>query len=135
MSRREARVSAFELLYQLGFRNESVEDQKKMYLDIHPMEAEDLPYFNEIIDGVVEKKDELDAAYSKYLKDWKQSRLPRVDVVLLRIAVYEMFHVEDVPVKVSINEAVVLAKKYSSEESKGYINAVLGKVSQEIEEK
>ncbi|MBQ0012717.1 MAG: transcription antitermination factor NusB [Clostridiales bacterium] len=135
MSRREARVSAFELLYQLGFRNESVEDQKKMYLDLHPMEAEDLPYFNEIIDGVVEKKDELDAAYSKYLKDWKQSRLPRVDVVLLRIAVYEMFHVEDVPVKVSINEAVVLAKKYSSEESKGYINAVLGKVSQEIEEK
>lgn len=133
MSRREARTAAFEFLYQIGFRSESKEDQKKMYLDLHPMEEEDLPYFNTITDGVAEKQDELDATYSKYLKDWKQSRLPRVDVVLLRIAVYEMLHVEDVPTSVSINEAVVLAKRYSSEESKGYINAVLGKVGQEIE--
>lgn len=133
MSRRDARVAAFELLYQIGFRSETLEDQKKMYLDLHPMEEGDLPYFNEITEGVVSCQDELDAAYSKYLKDWKQSRLPRVDVVLLRIAVYEMLHVEDVPVSVSINEAVVLAKRYSSEESKGYINAVLGKVGQEIE--
>ncbi len=134
MSRREARVAAFELLYQLGFRDEPLEDQKKMYLDLHPMEEEDLPYFNEITAGVVAKQDELDASYSKYLKDWKQSRLPRVDVVILRMAVYEMIHIEDVPISVSINEAVVLTKRYSSEESKGYINAVLGKVSQEIEQ-
>lgn len=133
MSRREARTAAFEFLYQIGFRSESREDQKKMYLDLHPMEEEDLPYFNEITDGVADHQDELDGVYSKYLKDWKQSRLPRVDVVLLRIAVYEMLHVEDVPTSVSINEAVVLAKRYSSEESKGYINAVLGKVGQEIE--
>lgn len=135
MSRREARVAAFELLYQLGFRNEPLEEQKKMYLEVHPLEDADVAYFDAIVDGVSKEQEELDTIYSKYLKDWKQSRLPKVDVVLLRIAVYEMLHIEDVPVNVSISEAVVLAKRYSSEESKGYINAVLGKVGNELEKK
>ncbi len=133
MSRREAREAAFAFLYQLNFRQEPVPEQKALYLEVHPLDEEDLPYFNEITDGVFEKKDELDAEYSKYLKDWKQSRLPKVDVMLLRIAVYEMLHVSDIPVSVSINEAVVLAKKYSSEESKSYINAILGKVGSTLE--
>ncbi|MBR3031617.1 MAG: transcription antitermination factor NusB [Clostridiales bacterium] len=133
MSRREAREAAFAFLYQLNFRQEPVSEQKAMYLEVHPLDEEDLPYFNEITDGVFEKKDELDAEYAKYLKDWKQSRLPKVDVMLLRIAVYEMLHVSDIPVSVSINEAVVLAKKYSSEESKSYINAILGKVGSTLE--
>ncbi len=135
MSRREARVAAFELLYQLGFRNEPLEEQRKMYLEVHPLEDADVAYFDAIVDGVSKEQEELDTIYSKYLKDWKQSRLPKVDVVLLRIAVYEMLHIEDVPVNVSISEAVVLAKRYSSEESKGYINAVLGKVGNELEKK
>ena len=133
MSRREAREAAFAFLYQLNFRQEPDNKQKALYLEVHPLDEEDLPYFNEITDGVFEKKDELDAEYSKYLKDWKQSRLPKVDVMLLRIAVYEMLHVSDIPVSVSINEAVVLAKKYSSEESKSYINAILGKVGSTLE--
>ena len=133
MSRREAREAAFAFLYQLNFRQEPVSEQKAMYLEVHHLDEEDLPYFNEITDGVFEKKDELDAEYAKYLKDWKQSRLPKVDVMLLRIAVYEMLHVSDIPVSVSINEAVVLAKKYSSEESKSYINAILGKVGSTLE--
>ena len=133
MSRREAREAAFAFLYQLNFRQEPVSEQKALYLEVHPLDEEDLPYFNEITDGVFEKKDELDAEYSKYLKDWKQSRLPKLDVMLLRIAVYEMLHVSVIPVSVSINEAVVLAKKYSSEESKSYINAILGKVGSTLE--
>ncbi|MCR5059102.1 MAG: transcription antitermination factor NusB [Clostridiales bacterium] len=133
MSRREAREAAFAFLYQLNFRNEPVSEQKEMYLQLHPLEEGDLPYFDEITSGVFEKKDELDDEYSKYLKDWKLSRLPKVDVILLRIAVYEMLHVKDIPVSVSINEAVVLAKRYSSEESKSYINAVLGKIGNDLE--
>lgn len=133
MSRREAREAAFAFLYQLNFRKEPVSEQKELYLEVHPLAEEDLPYFNEITDGVFSKKDELDAEYTKYLKDWKQSRLPKVDVMLLRIAVYEMLHVSDIPVSVSINEAVVLAKKYSSEESKSYINAILGRIGNDLE--
>ncbi|MBO4927560.1 MAG: transcription antitermination factor NusB [Clostridiales bacterium] len=132
MSRREARESAFAFLYQLDFRKEPISEQKELYLEHHPLEEGDLAYFNEITDGVSSQKDALDEEYAKYLKDWKLSRLPKVDVVLLRIAVYEMLHVEDIPVSVSINEAVVLAKRYGSEESKSYINAVLGKVGSNV---
>ncbi len=133
MSRREAREAAFAFLYQIDFRKEPVSDLKKFYLEKYPLDDEDLPYFNMLVDGVCEKADELDAVYSKYLKDWKQSRLPKIDVVLFRIAVYEMLHMEDVPVNVSINEAVVLAKRYSTEDSKGYINAILGNIGKDLQ--
>ena len=133
MSRREAREAAFAFLYQLGFRDEPVSEQKELFLEVHPLEDGDLPYFNKITDGVFSEAEALDSEYSKYLKDWKQSRLPKVDVILLRIAVYEMLHEPDIPVSVSINEAVVLAKKYSSEESKGYINAILGRIGNDLE--
>ena len=133
MSRREAREAAFAFLYQLGFRDEPVSEQKELYLEVHPLDEEDLPYFNKITDGVFAESEALDSEYSKYLKDWKQSRLPKVDVILLRIAVYEMLHEPDIPVSVSINEAVVLAKKYSSEESKSYINAILGRIGNDLE--
>ena len=133
MSRREAREAAFAFLYQLDFRKEPLSEQRELYLQVHPLEEADMPFFEELTDGVFAHRDDLDEAYTKYLKDWKQNRLPKVDVVLLRIAVYEMLYMKDIPVNVSINEAVVLAKRYSSEESKGYINAILGKVSAEIE--
>ena len=133
MSRREAREAAFAFLYQLEFRDEPIERQRVQYLEQHPLAEEDLPYFELITDGVSEKKDQLDEEYTKYLKDWKQSRLPKVDVILLRIAVFEMMNVSDIPVSVSISEAVILAKRYSTEESRGYINAVLGKVGSTLE--
>ena len=133
MSRREAREAAFAFLYQLEFRDEPIAYQRMQYLEQHPLEEGDLSYFDLITDGVSEKKEQLDEAYTKYLKDWKLSRLPKVDVILMRIAVFEMLNVEDIPVSVSINEAVVLAKRYSTEDSRGYINAVLGKVGSTLE--
>lgn len=71
----------------------------------------------------------MDALISPLLKGWKIDRLPRVDLTILRIAVFEMRHLEEVPDSVAISEAVILAKRYGSEESKSYINAVLGKLA------
>ena len=133
MSRRESREAAFAFLYQLDFRKEPVSEQRAMYLELHPLEEEDIPYFTLITEGVFDERDKLDETYAPYLKDWKLSRLPTVDVILLRIAVYEMLHVEDIPTSVSISEAVILAKRYSTEESRKYINAVLGKVGRDLE--
>ena len=133
MSRREAREAAFAFLYQLDFRTEPVSEQRAMYLELHPLEEGDLVYFNELTDGVYADRDALDETYSQYLKDWKLNRLPKVDVILLRIGTYEILHFPDIPVSVSINEAVVLAKRYSSEEARSYINAVLGKVGNAAE--
>ena len=133
MSRREAREAAFAFLYQIDFRKEPVNELKSFYLEKYPLDEEDRSYFDTLVDGVCEKADELDGIYSKYLKDWKQSRLPKIDVVLFRIAIYEMLYLEDVPVNVSINEAVVLAKRYSTEDSKGYINAILGNIGKDLQ--
>ena len=133
MSRREARDAALAFLFQLDFRKEPISEQRELYLQGHPLDDEDVPFFDALVNGVCEKRDELDAVYSKYLKDWKQDRLPKVDVVILRISVFEMLYMEDIPVSVSVNEAVILTKKYSSEESKGYVNAILGKVGKELE--
>ncbi|MBO4495540.1 MAG: transcription antitermination factor NusB [Clostridiales bacterium] len=134
MSRREARDAALAFLFQLDFRAEPLKEQRELYLQAHPLDEEDVPFFDSVVNGVCEKKDELDEAYSKYLKDWKQDRLPKVDVVILRIAVFELLYMKDIPTNVSISEAVILTKKYSSEDSKGYVNAILGKVGKELEE-
>lgn len=128
MSRREAREYAFQLLYQMDIRKSSPEEQREVFLNEYPLSIDDTEYFDRLIFGVTEKAAEIDSLYSPLLKGWKTERLPKVDVVLLRIATYEIRYCEDVPVSVSISEAVVLAKKYSTEESKSYINAILGRI-------
>ncbi len=128
MSRREAREYAFQLLYQMDIRKSAPEEQREIFLNEYPLDASDSEYFDRLVSGVTNKLTEIDDFYSPLLKGWKTERLPKVDVVLLRIATFEIRNCEDVPVSVSINEAVILAKKYSTEESRAYINAVLGRI-------
>ena len=128
MSRREAREYAFQLLYQMDIRRSDPLEQRDTFLSEYPLDVSDTEYFDRVVTGVTSNAVEIDAIYSPLLKGWKTERLPKVDVVLLRIATYEIRNCEDVPVSVSINEAVLLAKKYSTEESRAYINAVLGRI-------
>jgi N utilization substance protein B len=128
MSRREARESAFKLLFQMEIRRTDTAAQREVFLEQYPLSQEDVQYFDDLIFGVSETASELDAIYAPFLKGWKIERLPRVDLVILRLAAYEIRKRSDVPLNVSISEAVILAKRYSSEESKGYINAILGKI-------
>ncbi len=128
MGRREAREYAFQLLYQLEIQKDEPEPQIREFLDLFGIEAGDADYVVLLANGVTMTKEQLDAVYAGYLKRWSTERLPRIDITILRIAVYELLHVESVPASVSINEAVLLARKYSSEEARSYINAVLGKV-------
>ena len=128
MSRRDARESAFRLLYQMEIRKSDPTSQRDIYLEQYPLDEEDVPYFDAIVSGVSTRSEELDELFSPLLKGWKIDRLPKVDLVILRISVYEIRFRPDVPVSVSISEAVILSKKYSSEESKAYINAVLGRI-------
>ena len=74
-------------------------------------------------------RSDLDNRFSPFLKRWTKDRLPKVDLTILRLAVFEMFFIEEVPKSVAISEAVLLCKKFSSEESRSYINAVLGRLS------
>jgi N utilization substance protein B len=128
MSRREARESAFKLLYQMEIRKSDPVSQRDIFLEEYPLDAEDITFFDDLVSGVTLHAGELDDLYAPLLKGWKIERLPKVDLVILRIATYEIRMRKDVPLNVSISEAVILSKRYSSEESKAYINAVLGRL-------
>ena len=79
--------------------------------------------------AIVDKKDEIDALFNEVTDGWKTSRMNRVDLTILRLATYEVRWDEDVPTKVAINEAVELAKKYSSDDGPAFVNGVLAKIA------
>jgi len=128
MSRREAREHAFLLLYQMEIRKSALEEQREIFLSEFPLDEPDKVFFDRVVSGINSDSATLDAVIAPLLKGWKIERLPKVDIVILRIAAYEIMRCPDVPLNVSISEAVILAKKYSTEESKSYINALLGRL-------
>ncbi|MEV0946579.1 transcription antitermination factor NusB [Rhodococcus sp. NPDC049939] len=81
-----------------------------------------------LVTGVAENLDRLDEVISSHLQDWTLGRLPAVDRAILRIAVWELFHANDVPPVVAVDEAVELAKQLSTDESPGFVNGILGQV-------
>lgn len=87
------------------------------------------PYSREIVDGVVVNRDELDELISTYSHGWTLERMPRVDRAVLRIGLWEILHNDDVDDPVAIDEAVKLAKEYSTDESPAFVNAVLDRIS------
>jgi len=130
MSRRESREKAFMFLYQLEIQKGDETRQLADFLSEREVGENDQDYLLALVEGVSDHKTVLDERIAPLLKRWTIDRLPRIDLTILRIAVYEMAYRPDIPANVAISEAVLLAKKYSSEESKNYINAVLGNISQ-----
>ena len=90
--------------------------------------AEDDKYIEEVTVGVKEKEQELDEKIRGHLKGWTMERLNKVDVAILRLAIYEILYREDIPYKVSVNEAVELAKVFSEDSSPSFINGVLAEI-------
>lgn len=137
MGRRWARQKTFQLLYQMSVRDDKVDAQIEAFID-HLKEfenevsenalqisAEDLHYIRTVSAGVIAERESLDEEIQTYLKSWTLERLPRVDRALLRLAAYEIKHLDDVPKSVSINEIVVLAKEFAGEDAHIYLNGVL----------
>ncbi len=126
MTRSEKREQAFILVFESNFLKEvEIAEQIEVYNEVH----EDEPvcdYAEEILVGVLNHQEELDGIISKFSKGWKISRIPKVNLSILRLALFEMIYVESVPDSVSINEAVELAKKYSSKEDSSFVNGILG---------
>lgn len=128
MSRRDAREAAFMLLYQIEIQKGDEDRQLAEFIEQREVQAGDVPYMQLLFDGVRMSREMLDATFSPYLKRWTKSRLPKIDLTILRLAVFEICSIPDVPDNVAISEAVLLARKFSSEESRSYINAVLGRL-------
>lgn len=126
---------AMKLLYQFEIRKEPIEGQVEDFLarqveDFlarHRFKKENLEYITDVLYGVHRNKEKIDRAIEKYSKGWKLSRISKVDLSILRLAIYEIVFRDDIPLNVSINEAVELAKNYSGEESGAFVNGILGR--------
>ena len=128
MTRREAREQAFLLLFEHSFRpEETLSEIVERAAEGRDMQV-DL-YAAAVSQKAVEHEQELDAQIQAHLKNWTMNRISRVSLVLLRLALCEMLYEPDVPVSVSINEAVELAKQYAPEDDASFINGVLGSVA------
>ena len=86
------------------------------------------PFFLVLVNGVLRVKSDIDALIEQFSKNWKIGRMTCVDRNVIRIAVYEMLYCEDIPLKVSINEAVDVGKKFGSEESGAFINGIIDSI-------
>jgi len=95
-------------------------------------EAETRLFADPLIRGTLEHRDELDAEIKKHAQNWDLHRMAAVDRNILRLAIYEMLHREDIPPVVSINEAVDIAKKYSTEDSGKFVNGILDKIKGQL---
>lgn len=130
MKRRELREHIFELLFRIEFNSseEMPEQIRLFFADMEELQEKDQSYMEEKFSHIVERLPELDREIEGTAKGWKLSRMSRVDLTILRLAVYEMEFDDDVPVGVAINEAVELAKKFGGDDSPAFINGILGKI-------
>lgn len=125
-SRREARERALALLYEA----EAKGDAGAEVVDAQPITVEE--YAADLVIGVSDHLSELDALIGRFAKGWVVERMPRIDLTVLRMACYELVHRLDVPPNVVINEAVELAKRYSTDDSGRFVNGVLAAVATEV---
>ena len=131
MSRKEARELLMQLLYQMELLDDHSEETKNAYLEKNFSEKGHRDYAAQLLDLVLTKKDDVDAKINENSNKWTTSRMPKVDVAILRLAVVELLYMDDIPDAVAINEAVDMAKKYGTDESKAFINGILGKIAKE----
>ena len=135
MSRKIARELAFKVIFSVDFQHEN-EDVEKLIMNLEDetkeITQEDKGYINDIVQGVMAKKEELDEKIRKYLKGGTMDRISKTDLAILRLAIYEITYRDDIPYKVSVNEAVELAKTFSDSTSSSFINGVLAGVVTEL---
>lgn len=129
MSRRELREQIFKLLFRVEFNamDEMPEQERLFFEEEDAPENEDAAYISDKYHKILEKLSEIDIQLNEKAQGWDTRRMGKVDLTILRLAVYEICYDEDVPAGVAINEAVELAKKFGQDASFGFVNGVLAK--------
>lgn len=131
MKRREAREIAFCLIFEKDFAKDS--SCKEIYnaaltlFDTDEIEKE--PYIFSTFSGVYDHIEDIDNLITDASMNWEKERISRVSRAILRLAVYELKYVDDIPVKIAVNEAVEIAKKYDDEKAYSFVNGVLAKIA------
>ena len=134
MNRSAAREQAFKLLYSLEIQKENLQEQIELYFENEEISNEKTKeYINNIVNGIEKNISEIEPKISENLKkDWKLDRISKINLVLLKLAIYEILYTET-PYKVVINEVVELAKKYGDDTSPNFINGILASIVKESE--
>ena len=129
MTRRQLRENVFKMLFRVEFHDDKeLPEQMILFEDeLEPISEDEKIYMTNKYKDIYAHIEELDAAINEVSKGWKTIRMGKVDLTLIRLAVYEIRFEEEIPVKVSINEAVELAKKYGTDDSPAFVNGILAK--------
>ena len=131
-NRRMARELALQLLYQRELSASEVTEDAEPSLDGIDLSTDAGVFCKELIEGVIGRLEELDSIIEPYLEHWSLERVSVVDRNILRLAVYELRFMEDIPFKVSIDEAIELAKLFGSDESGAFVNGILDHLAREL---
>ncbi len=126
-TRHQARERALQLLFQWDVQEQGGEWERDFW-EQYPLEDDARAFADALVSGVRQHRPELDALIGQYATNWKVSRMPIVDRNILRAGLYELLWMADVPAKVTINEALELARAFADEETRGFVNGVLDKV-------
>lgn len=129
MARRPAREAAMSLLYQSNYTQEYSLNALKDMVEELDLDESDIPYIDDILSGSKRYSEEIDELITTHAKGWKFDRISKVDLSILRLAIYEILYRDDIPESVSINEAVELAKKYGGEKTGSFVNGILGTIN------
>ena len=125
MDRTGARAAAMKLIYEWEMGGDGGEETRQDLLEIKPDEKE-RDYMEQLFAGVREHAADIDAEVSKYAVGWKISRISKVSLAVLRLAIFEILYVDDAPTGAVINEAVEIARRYEEEDKVSFINGILG---------
>ena len=118
-----------QLLFQMEVQGNFSDKEKELYMKSYMGDNSEKKYFETIYGIIVKNKEDIDTKIKEFSKNWAFSRISKVDLSIMRLALAEILYTDDVPDSVSINEAVELAKKFSSENSGKFINGILGEVT------
>lgn len=130
MTRKQAREEAFILIFEKGFNDDSLVDILSLAEEVRDIKADE--YVKKVFFGVFDNVDDIDMIISKNSVGWSIKRITKTALAILRLAIYELCYYDEIPVSVSINEAVELAKKYATKEDASFINGILSTVAKSV---
>ncbi len=129
MKRRLARVKAVQSLFQVDMSGTDKEEAIHNVLEEN--ETKD-PFLEQLVSGTLENLQLIDDIFSNHLENWTLDRVGNVDRAVIRMAIYEMKYIEDIPINVSLNEAIDVAKSFGGDESGRFVNGVLSKIAETL---
>ncbi len=131
MTRKQAREEAFILIFEKQFNNDTLDELLQLAEEVRDIEPDD--YIKTVFFGVYENIDALDAVISENAVGWSISRISKTALAVMRLAIFEINYIPEIPVSVSINEAVELCKKYATKEDASFVNGILATVSKKAD--